>query len=284
MELKIIPAPLYKDNNGIPAYKSGEWPGIKSNHFDRTRLMLRLIRKNPNYERKLSYRHIEEKPSKEYIFRPSLKLVKSYLENLKNQRQIIQGRNHDIDFSKITSDTYDNNLFFGHKRYKNSILANSLILPKIKENKLKKRQINMIHSLSEINVERAMNRKKRINSLEQQRNFFKINNQGDKNYRYADCSENFFKEGGLIPGSTNKIRISENYNKIKNNIYEYMNLNVKSLDVDKIWDNKIKRERQEDEKQYVLNLENWDNMNIKFNENKNMKEKSDENPKKKQKK
>ena len=35
----------------------------------------------------------------------------------------------------------------------------------------------MIHSLSEINVERAMNRKKRINSLEQQRNFFKINNQ-----------------------------------------------------------------------------------------------------------
>ena len=240
MELKIIPAPLYKDNNGIPAYKSGEWPGIKSNHFERTRLMLRQIRKNPNYERKLSYRHIEEKPSKEYIFRPSLKLVKSYLENLKNQRQIIQGRKHDIDFSKITSDTYDNNLFFGHKRYKNSILANSLILPKIKENKIKKRQINMIHSLSEINVERAMNRKKRINSLEQQRNFFKINNQGDKNYRYADCSENFFKEGGLIPGSTNKIRISENYNKIKNNIYEYMNLNVKSLDVDKIWDNKIK--------------------------------------------
>ena len=284
MELKIIPAPLYKDNNGIPAYKSGEWQGIKSNHFDRTRLMLRQIRKNPNYERKLSYRHIEEKPSKEYIFRPSLKLVKSYLENLKNQRQIIQGRKHDIDFAKITSDTYDNNLFFGHKRYKNSILANSLILPKIKENKIKKRQINMIHSLSEINVERAMNRKKRINSLEQQRNFFKINNQGDKNYRYADCSENFFKEGGLIPGSTNKIRISENYNKIKNNIYEYMNLNVKSLDVDKIWDNKIKRERQEDEKQYVLNLENWDNMNIKFNENKNIKEKSDENQKKKQKK
>ena len=284
MELKIIPAPLYKDNNGIPAYKNGEWPGIKSNHFDRTRLMLRQIRKNPNYERKLSYRHIEEKPSKEYIFRPSLKLVKSYLENLKNQRQIIQGRKHDIDFSKIISDTYDNNLFFGHKRYKNSILANSLILPKIKENKIKKRQINMIHSLSEINVERAMNRKKRINSLEQQRNFFKINNQGDKNYRYADCSENFFKEGGLIPGSTNKIRISENYNKIKNNIYEYMNLNVKSLDVDKIWDNKIKRERQEDEKQYVLNLENWENMNIKFNENKNIKEKSNENQKKKQKK
>ena len=119
MELKIIPAPLYKDNNGIPAYKSGEWPGIKSNHFDRTRLMLRQIRKNPNYERKLSYRHIEEKPSKEYIFRPSLKLVKSYLENLKNQRQIIQGRKHDSDFSKITSDTYDNNLFFYELSFNN---------------------------------------------------------------------------------------------------------------------------------------------------------------------
>ena len=58
MELKIIPAPLYKDSNGIPAYKSGEWPGIKPNHFQRTRRMLNQTRKNITYERKISLRHL----------------------------------------------------------------------------------------------------------------------------------------------------------------------------------------------------------------------------------
>ena len=50
MELKIIPSPLYKDSNGIPAYKSGEWPGIKPNHFERTRLMIKQLRKKLDYE------------------------------------------------------------------------------------------------------------------------------------------------------------------------------------------------------------------------------------------
>ena len=261
MELKIIPAPLYKDKDGIPAYKSGEWPGIKPNHFERTRLMVRQIRKNIDYERKLSYKHIPEKRSKEYNFRPSVKLVNSYLKSIKNNRYknyINKERKQNIDSFKSASDNYDDNIFFGKKRNKDKIIANhSLILPKLFK------KINNFHSLSEINIGNLMNRKKRILSLEQQRNYYKLLNPGDKNYRYAEYSQDFFKEGELIPGSSNRTRISDNYNKIKNDIYKFMNLNVKSLDVNKIWNNKIKKEMEDNEIQYVTNLENWDNIHIK---------------------
>ena len=266
MELKIIPAPLYKDKDGIPAYKSGEWPGIKPNHFERTCLMVRQIRKNIDYERKLSYKHIPEKRSKEYNFRPSVKLVNSYLKSIKNNRHknyINKERKQNIDSFKSASDNYDDNIFFGKKRNKDKIIANhSLILPKLRYPRIFKK-INNFHSLSEINIGNLMNRKKRILSLEQQRNYYKLLNPGDKNYRYAEYSQDFFKEGELIPGSSNRTRISDNYNKIKNDIYKFMNLNVKSLDVNKIWNNKIKKEMEDNEIQYVTNLENWDNIHIK---------------------
>ena len=265
MELKIIPSPLYKDSNGIPAYKSGEWPGIKPNHFERTRLMIKQLRKKLDYERKSSSRYIPEKRSNEYMFKPSLKLVKSYLENVRKQHQIDKGRKHEFDCLNKISDTYDNNLFFTRKRKLEKIKSSSLILPKLKK-ETKTRNLVLYRSLSELNVEKAMTRKKRINSLEQQRNYYNIVNPGDKNYRYAECSENFFKEGGLIPGSTNILRYSENYNQIKNNIYEHMDLNVRSLDTDKIWNNKLERERKERQMRYVLNLENWDTRNVNFNE------------------
>ena len=45
-----------------------------------------------------------------------------------------------------------------------------------------------------------------------------------------------------------------------------MDLNVRSLDTDKIWNNKLERERKEREMRYVLNLENWDTRNVNFNE------------------
>ena len=277
MELKIIPAPLYKDSNGIPAYKSGEWPGIKPNHFQRTRRMLNQTRKNITYERKISLRHFQEKKSEEYKFKPSLKLVKSYLEKMQNKTLLITGRKHFYDSFKKISDTYDDNLFFGHKRKKDKIKFDDIKLPKLNSKekvKLTLRQKFILHSLSELSIENAMVRKKRINSLEEQRNNYKIGIPGDKNYRYAECSENFFKGGGLIPGSTNNIEISENLNKIRDNIYEKLNLNVKSLDASKIWENKINKEREDGEKRYVLNLENWDKRHIKFEEEENINEKN----------
>lgn len=290
MELKIIPSPIYKDSNGIPAYKSGEWPGVKPNHFERTRLMIKQIRKNLNFERKSSSKYIPEKKSSEYIFKPCLKMVKSYLKNVRRQHLPDKGRKHEfneLNSSQKNCETYDHNLFFGRKKRMEKNFSNNfssfIILPKIEE-KIKKRKKNLTNSISEINIEKIMNRKKRINSLEQQRNYYKLANKGDKNYRYVDCSQDFFKEGGLIPGSTNIFRVSENYNKIKNNIYEYMDLNVKSLDTDKIWDNKLEREREENEIYYVSNLENWDLRNIKEEKDENKENNTqDENQKRKKK-
>ena len=277
MELKIIPSPLYRDLKGIPAYKSGEWPGIKPNHFERTRLMLKQLRKNIYRGEKLSIKYIPVKKSKEYIFKPSLKLVKSYNENVRKQHRMDKGRKHEFDYFNKIKETYDDNIFFGRKRRKEKINPNELILPQLIE-KPKTRNLYLFRSLSELNLEKEMARKKRINSLEERRNFFKIVNPGDKNFRYVDCSTDFFKEGGLIPGSTNILRYSINYNKVKNNIYENMNLNVRSLSPEKIYDNKLEKELKESDVKYVSDLENWDTMNIniieniKKNENNNQKE------------
>ena len=274
MEFKTIQAPLYKDASGVPAYKSGEWPGIKPNHFERTRLMINHIRKNLYFERKSSSRYIPEKKSLEYVFKPSLKLVKSYLENLKKEKREDKGRRHNIESSTRISDTYDNNLFFGRKKRGDTIFTKRILLPKIKENQKEKEKLRLkylLRSLSEQDVEHSMNRKKRIKSLKQQRNNYQLGNNGDKTYKYADCSPDFFKEGGLIPGSSNTVRISEDLNKLKTNIYEHMNLNIKSLDAEKIWDNKINRENEINDMKYVFKLEFWDKKHVKLDQSNNKK-------------
>ena len=65
MNLEIVPSPVYRLENGIPAYKAGEWEGIKPNHFERTRLILKQIRNNDNP--KISHRKFQIQ-SKYFLF------------------------------------------------------------------------------------------------------------------------------------------------------------------------------------------------------------------------
>ena len=44
MILQFEKAPLHL-LDGVPAFKAGEWPGIKSNHFTPTRRIIRPINK-----------------------------------------------------------------------------------------------------------------------------------------------------------------------------------------------------------------------------------------------
>ena len=73
-------APVYKIDN-IPAYKAGEWPGIKSNKFENTRRIIRAVEKGIFFSEnepiiKPRHRLIQGPQSTEYIFRPCIKKVK----------------------------------------------------------------------------------------------------------------------------------------------------------------------------------------------------------------
>ena len=73
-------APVYRINN-IPAYKAGEWPGIKSNKFENTRKIIRAVEKGIFFSEnepiiKPAHRTYSASKTPEYIFRPCLKKVK----------------------------------------------------------------------------------------------------------------------------------------------------------------------------------------------------------------
>lgn len=54
-----------------------------------------------------------------------------------------------------------------------------------------------------VSLEETMNRKQRITSIMQKRNLLPIATQGDNPYKAAEQHPDYYKEGGLIPGSTN---------------------------------------------------------------------------------
>ncbi len=79
-EYRYRVAPVYKVNN-IPAYKAGEWPGIKSNKFDNTRRIIRAVERGIFFSEnepiiKPRHRSFNQRYSQEYIFRPCIKKVK----------------------------------------------------------------------------------------------------------------------------------------------------------------------------------------------------------------
>jgi len=282
MKVQILSSPLYRDENGVPAYKSGEWEGSKPNHFGRSRLMLKPILKNGNYQHKPSYKPITQKKSVEFIFKPSKKPVISYFKNIE-AKQLKPSRKY-IDPNTFRKNSKTDNIKSARinlMKPKDNFKSGSILLPKIslqKSNKIENDK-NINYSSSELNLENMMNKKKRILTLDAQRNYFKKISPGDKNYRYSECSPDYYKEGGLIVGSSNRIRISDNYSKLKNDIYKTMDLNVKSLDVNKLWKNKIKKERENSEIDYVSKLEQWEKeyVNEVENKDKSNKNKSKEN-------
>ena len=73
-------APVYKIDN-VPAYKAGEWPGIKSNKFENTRRIIRAVEKGIFFSenepiKKPRHRVLIQPRSAEYVFRPCIKKVK----------------------------------------------------------------------------------------------------------------------------------------------------------------------------------------------------------------
>ena len=90
------------------------------------------------------------------------------------------------------------------------------------------------------------------------RNFIDFSTPGDKSYKNPEYTEGFFKEGGLIPGSTNIINHKKTVGKKANNFYQTLDINVKTLDPNKIWSNKVANEEISNQTEYVKNLKIWD--------------------------
>ena len=73
-------APVYKINN-MPAYKAGEWPGIKSNKFENTRKIISAVERGIFFSEnepiiRPPHRTFSFKKTPEYIFKPCIKKVK----------------------------------------------------------------------------------------------------------------------------------------------------------------------------------------------------------------
>jgi hypothetical protein len=110
----------------------------------------------------------------------------------------------------------------------------------------------------EFSLEKLIGGKQRIQSHLKQRNGLRCKTPGEKPYKNPEYSLNYFKEGELVPGSSNV----ENYRKTtsKKNFlfYETLDLTKKTLDPEKLWVNKEKNDILESDKNYVKYLNIWD--------------------------
>lgn len=103
-----------------------------------------------------------------------------------------------------------------------------------------------------------MGQKKQIPTLIERRNEMLIKAPGDKHYKNSEYLTGYFHEGGLVPGSTNKLNLKKTQSRKSNNYYDTLDINAKILDENKFWANKVKTERKKFDTTYVENITNWE--------------------------
>ena len=79
--MEIIPQHTYTYGDGVPAYKSGEWPGSKPSRFFGSKLILKPLSKPQKDFFICNSRHFPPKYSEEYKFKKGLKLVPPFIHN-----------------------------------------------------------------------------------------------------------------------------------------------------------------------------------------------------------
>lgn len=103
-----------------------------------------------------------------------------------------------------------------------------------------------------------MGPKARITNLSRMRNGYPSIAPGEKSYKNPEYSNDFFKEGGLIAGSTNVFKYNKTVSKKNFFFYETLDLNVKTLDPKKLWKNKQIQDVVDYDTNYVKMLKIWD--------------------------
>jgi len=105
-------------------------------------------------------------------------------------------------------------------------------------------------------VEGMMGQKKRIEYLEEQRNLLDVRSLGDKIYKNPEYASGFFKDGGLVPGSTHDVR-----KKKKTEVKKSEQLNNKPKGT--TWKDRVKQEEKDEEEKAVLSLFEWEKTTLK---------------------
>jgi len=115
-----------------------------------------------------------------------------------------------------------------------------------------------MESEKEKTIEETIGAKHRINNRDQMKNLLTSSAEGSKPYRHPEYSPDFFKIGGLVVGSTNKINHKKNSNIKDNNFYASLDLTKKTLNPQKLWKNKVLQDSFEFDNKYVNELSSWD--------------------------
>lgn len=111
---------------------------------------------------------------------------------------------------------------------------------------------------NETSIETEMGQKRLIPTLIQRRNEMLIRAPGDKPYKKSEYLSRYFHEGGLVPGSTNTINLKKTQSRKGNNYYDTLDIFSNTLDVNKLWCNKVKNERKAFDISYVKTISMWE--------------------------
>ena len=103
-----------------------------------------------------------------------------------------------------------------------------------------------------------MGGKRRFDDLNAMRNGMSLCAPGDKCFKNPEYCKDFFKEGGLVPGSSNRLSHTRNISKQSNNFYQTLDIKKGSLNADKLWVNKVKKEYSDFDENYVKTLTVWE--------------------------
>ncbi len=240
---KQIPQYQYLINN-IPAGKYGEWPGIKSNHWKGSIRIIKPIRKTKIFDDggspiEKNRRHYKEKFGFEKPYKPEKRLYSAYNFKYEDKKEGLKA----INFRPAPVKTA-----FDRRHYPEKIGVERIPFFKGLRTFYPNGQCR---TFNEFSLERQMGGKKRIWTIEQKRNGIEFRIPGDKYYKASEQFPTYYKEGGLIPGSTIATNFNKTRSKTSYNFYETMDLTKPTLNKNKIWENKLKNENLYFDKKYV---------------------------------
>ena len=259
---------------GIPAHLAGEWPGIKSSKWNGSIKVLDQVRlasfKNPNPALPaVGRKHFSPKYCKESGTFKNKRLIrhspkedkKTGVKQFENFKYLSPKEYNKVKIStpgKINHNFINNynegiNSSNNNIENENNNYKESRFMPR---KRIFDEKYNKI--TEEFYVNKKMGMKKKISNIEERRNGMPLIAPGDKIYKNPEFSEDYFKEGGLVVGSTNRMNYKKNQKKGCSNFYETLDLNIKTLDEKKLWKNKVIKEELDYQKDFVKNLNNWE--------------------------